>query len=66
MKTDKTDAATPIAAAAAAEEAKVKGVPTRDFNDAGTERHFTAGEEAEFTPGELANYAAAGLVTPAA
>lgn len=42
--------------------AKIKAVVVRNFNDAGTERNFTAGEEVELTAGEFTNYSAAGLV----
>lgn len=41
----------------------IKGIPTRDFQDSGTEKRFNAGQEYEFTPGEHANYLAAGLIT---
>lgn len=34
----------------------------RDFNDAGTEKRFTAGETETLTVGEFANFKAAGLV----
>ncbi|GEM_PF-1293973 len=35
----------------------------RDFNDAGTERRFTAGSTVDLDEGTYANYAAAGLVS---
>lgn len=42
----------------------------RDFNDAGSERHFAKDQTFELSEGEAANYAAAGLIviekTPAA
>jgi hypothetical protein len=34
----------------------------RDFNDAGTEKRFTAGETVEMLRGEYNNFAAGGLV----
>lgn len=37
----------------------------RDFNDAGTERRFTADKVVPLTEGEFDNFAAAGLVEPA-
>lgn len=46
-----------------------KGVPTRNFNDAGTGESFTEGKVHEFEVGAHANYLAAGLIadpTPAA
>lgn len=43
---------------------------TREFDDAGTERHFEAETEYSFTAGEYRNFVAAGLIekdeTPAA
>jgi hypothetical protein len=39
-----------------------KRFATRDFNDAGTGRHFKAGDElADLSAGELVNYEHAGL-----
>lgn len=38
------------------------GVPTRDFNDAGTGESFVAGKSHEFEVGAHANYLAAGLI----
>ena len=43
-------------------ENTVRGKATRDFNDAGTERHFEKGTEHDFTPGEIRNFGLAGLV----
>ncbi len=40
----------------------IKGTPTRDFKDSGTEKRFNKGQEYDFTPGEHANYLAAGLI----
>lgn len=37
---------------------------TRDFNDVGTTRRFTAGEELkDLTDGEIGNYVAAGIAS---
>lgn len=37
---------------------------TREFNDAGTTRRFTAGEELkDLTEGEIGNYVAAGIAS---
>lgn len=41
---------------------KIKGIPTRDFKNSGTEESFSAGQEYDFMPGEHANYLAAGLI----
>jgi len=40
----------------------VKATVKRDFNDAGSEKRFTAGSTIDVTAGELENYSAAGLV----
>lgn len=39
-----------------------KGIPTRDFTDAGTEEAFFEGKEHDFEVGAHANYLAAGLI----
>ena len=39
-----------------------KGVPTRDFTDAGTGASFAKGDEQSFDLGTHANYLAAGLI----
>lgn len=41
---------------------KIAGVPTRDFNDAGTNERFTKDKPHEFDAGAFRNYEAAGLV----
>ncbi|TCP36549.1 hypothetical protein [Sphingomonas sp. BK235] len=40
-----------------------KHYATRDFRDAGTERHFAAGEHVDVSASVLTNYRAAGLVS---
>ncbi|MBB3347319.1 hypothetical protein [Sphingomonas sp. BK069] len=40
-----------------------KHYATRDFRDAGTERHFAAGEHVDVSASALTNYRAAGLVS---
>lgn len=42
--------------------AKIAGIPTRDFKDAGTEQRFTKDKPFDFEAGAFANYEAAGLV----
>ena len=42
----------------------IKGVPLKDFRDAGTKKNFTKSKTAEFTEGEHAIYLAAGLIKP--
>lgn len=40
----------------------IKGIPVKNFKDAGTKKSFTADKEADFTEGEYANFMAAGLL----
>lgn len=42
--------------------AKIAGIPTRDFNDAGTNERFTKNKQHDFDAGAFRNYEAAGLV----